>query len=218
MAAGRTEVYASHSSKEGKCTHDSISVTGADVTAATKFLEDRASAIAAHKGFRQLAASGDRSKGILSIISVWDSKEDLEASDSALANLRQEGLASFGGQMTVTAFEQVAFEVGGTLPQPGCVLRLVTYRMDPSKIDENVSWFKSEVLPAMMASAGVRAVRNLVDRETGEGRVGSVYSDKSAMEASEGDRTQRMASARERGIEFGEEAVLELLFAQLSAS
>jgi hypothetical protein len=40
-----------------------ISITGADVTAAAKFLEDRASVIAGQKGFRQLAASGDRSKG-----------------------------------------------------------------------------------------------------------------------------------------------------------
>jgi heme-degrading monooxygenase HmoA len=195
-----------------------IFVTGADVTVAAKFLEDRASVIEAQKGFRQLAASGDRSTGNLSIISVWDSREDLEASDSALANLRQEGLTSFGGQMTVRVFEQVAFEVGETPPQPGCVLRLVTYQMDPSRIDENISWFKSEVLPAMMASPGVRAVRNLVDRETGEGRVGSVYSDKSAMESSEGDRAQRMAAAGERGIEFGEESVLEVLFGQMSTS
>jgi heme-degrading monooxygenase HmoA len=195
-----------------------IFVTGADVTAAAKFLEDRASVIAAQKGFRQLAASGDRSKGNLSIISVWDSREDLEASDSALANLRQEGLTTFGGQMTVRAFEQVAFEVGKTPPQPGCVLRLVTYQMDPSKIDENVSWFKSEVLPAMMAGTGVRAVRNLLDRETGEGRVGSVYSDKSAMESTDGARAQRMSAARERGIEFGAESVLEVLFGQMSTS
>lgn len=193
-------------------------VTGADVTAAAKFLEDRAPVIAAEKGFRQLAASGDRSRGYLSIISVWDSREDLEASDSALADLRQEGLAAFGGQMTVRVFEQVAFAVGQTPPQPGCVLRLVTYQMDLSQIDENISWFKSDVLPAMLASPGVRAVRNLVDRETGEGRVGSVYSDESVMESTEGDRAQRMAAARERGIEFGEESILEVLFGQMSTS
>jgi hypothetical protein len=195
-----------------------IFVTGADVAAAVAFLRERASVITAQRGFRQLAASGDRSSGNVSIISVWDSMDDLEASDGALAALREEGLGVFGGQMTVRVFEQVAFGIGETPPQPGCVLRLVTYRMDSSRIDENISWFKSELLPTMMATPGIRAVRNLVDRATGEGRVGTVYSDQATLELAGAARAQRMAAARDRGIEFGEESTFEVLFGEMSTT
>ena len=196
-----------------------ISVTGADVSAAARFLEDTAApVIAAQPGFEQIAASGDRSRGILSIITVWASRKDLEASDAALADLRREGLAAFGGEMTVQVFEQVASGVGEMPPQPGCVLRLVGYHIDPARIDELVSWFRSDLLPGMLATPGLRGVRNLVDRETGEGRVGVVYSDTRAMESGEAAREDRMAAAGQRGIEFGEETILEVLFGQTASA
>ncbi len=193
-------------------------VTGVHVAAAVPFLEERASVIAAQRGFRQLAASGDRSAGKLNIISVWDSMDDLEASDAVLANLRQEGLGAFGGQMAVRVFEQVAFGVGETPPQPPCILRLITYLADSSRVDENISWFRNELLPTMMATPGIRAVRNLIDRQTGEGRVGTEYSDQATMELAEPARTRRMTAARDRGIEFGEESILEVLFGQISTT
>ena len=192
-------------------------IIGTDVDAAVRFTEEKvAPVVSQHKGFRQLAVSGDRSRGVISMISVWDSRGDLEASDSAIANLRQEGLSEFGGQATVQVFEQVVHDIAGTPPQPGCPLRLVTYKMDPSRVDDSVAWFKSDVLPAIMATQGIRAVRNLVDRDTGEGRIGTVYSDMASMNAAEDSRAPRMAAARDRGIEFGEETLLEVLYGQMA--
>jgi hypothetical protein len=88
--------------------------------------------------------------------------------------------------------------------------------MDPSRVDDSVAWFKSDVLPAIMATQGIRAVRNLVDRDTGEGRIGTVYSDMASMNAAEDSRAPRMAAARDRGIEFGEETLLEVLYGQMA--
>jgi len=196
-----------------------VTITGSDVNAAVKFLDEKVGPAAAQqRGFRQLAASGDRSRGVLSVVSVWDRKEDLEASDSAIAKLREEGLASFGGQATVKVFEQTVMETGATPPAPGCVLQLVHFKMDPSKIDGNIGAFKNDVVPRLKTLAGFRAVRHMVDRATGEGRTGIVFSDRPSMEAGQQTRSQLMTAARERGVQFGDEDVLEVLYARMGTS
>ena len=196
-----------------------VTITGTDVDAAVRFLDEKVVPVASQqKGFRHVAASGDRSRGVVNIISVWESKGDLEASDSAIGKLRQEGLGLFGGQATVNAFEQVVWEIAATPPQPGCSLRLVTYNMDPRRVEDNTAWFKSDVVPAIMATPGIRAVRNLVNRETGEGRVGTVFSDRPWLDAAADTRGRLMAAARDRGIEFGEDTILEVLYGRMPPS
>ncbi|MFI5042752.1 MAG: hypothetical protein ACHQNA_13060 [Acidimicrobiales bacterium] len=42
-----------------------------------------------------------------------------------------------------------------------------------------------------------------------------MYSDRTALEASDSAREERMAAARQRGVEFGEALVLEVLYSKL---
>jgi heme-degrading monooxygenase HmoA len=192
-----------------------VTITGADVDSAVRYLEETAApVIAEQRGFRQVAASGDRARGIVSIVSVWESLADLEASDSAIAKIREEGVRQFGGEATVKVFEQVAQGVNSP-PQPGSVVRIQTTKVDPGRIDETVEWFTSAVLPAMMQTPGVSMARNLIDRATGEGRVAVVYSDRAALEASDSARKERMAAAGQRGVEFGEALILDVLYSKL---
>ena len=195
-----------------------VTITGTDVDAAVKFLEETVAPMASQqKGFRQLAAAGDRSRRLLSALTVWDSKADLDASESAFAKARKEVLETFGGQLSVEIFEQVAWQTGATPPQRGCVLQTVAYTIDPARVDDHVAWFTSEVLPMIMATSGVRAARNMVNRETGEGRVGVVYSDRASLDAAAANRAQRMATARSRGMEFGDDQVLDVLYGRMAA-
>ena len=55
--------------------------------------------------------------------------------------------------------------------------------MDPGKIDENLAFFKSVMAPRMKASPGFRGMRNMVNRSTGEGMVGTVWSDAGTRES-----------------------------------
>jgi hypothetical protein len=194
-----------------------VTITGADVNGAAKFLEERVAPVASQqKGFRQLAAAGDRSRGVLTALTVWESRADLDASESVFAKARQEGLDTFGGQLTVEIFEQVAWQTGATPPQPGSLLQTVAYKIDPARIDEQVAWFTSEVLPAIMATPGVRGARNMVNRDTGEGRVGVVYSDRASLDAAAANRAKRMAAARTRGMEFADDDVLDVLYGRMA--
>ena len=132
-----------------------------------------------------------------------------------MGKFRQDALANFGGQATIGVFEQGLMERGSTPPEPGCVLRLLDIKIEPSKLNENLANFKDEVAPMIKAMPGFRGLRQLINRQTGEGRVGTVFSDRASMEAGSEARAQRMAEARERGVEFIDDRVLEILFTKL---
>jgi heme-degrading monooxygenase HmoA len=192
--------------------------TGTDVDRAVEYLDKEVAPVASQqKGFRQMAAAGDRSAGVVSVLTVWETREDQQASDSAMAKFRQEGVERFGGELaSVDVFEQVVMEIGKNPPQPGCVIRIQDTRLSVDRVDELIDFFRNDILPGILSSPDVRAVRNLINRQTGEGRISVVYSDQAALEASDSARQERMATASERGVQFGEARILEVLYNRAS--
>jgi heme-degrading monooxygenase HmoA len=192
--------------------------TGTDVDRAVEYLDKEVAPVASQqKGFRQMAAAGDRSAGVVSVLTVWETREDQQASDSAMAKLREDGVERFGGELaSVDVFEQVAMEVGQNPPQPGCVIRIQDTRLSVDRIDELIEFFRNDILPGILSNPDVRAVRNLINRQTGEGRISVIYSDQAALKASDSARKERMATASERGVQFGEARVLEVLYNRAS--
>jgi hypothetical protein len=188
--------------------------TGTDVDRAVEYLDKEVAPVASQqKGFRQMAAAGDRSAGVVSVLTVWETREDQQASDSAMAKLREDGVERFGGELaSVDVFEQVVMELGQNPPQPGCVIRIQDTHLSVDRIDELIEFFRNDILPGILSNPDVRAVRNLINRQTGEGRISVVYSDQAALKASDSARKERMATASERGVQFGEARVLEVLY------
>ncbi len=166
------------------------------------------------KGYRGVTASADRSGGVLGILSLWETQSDREASDSALAKVREESIDIVGGALTVETFEQLHAEVDAP-PGPGSALLVTRISMDPAKIDENVAFFKSEVLPRIKANAGFQAVRNMLNRETGHGLVGTAWANEDAMKAAAADAQSRRQEAVARGVSFGDMSYREVLFSDL---
>jgi hypothetical protein len=66
-----------------------------------------------------------------------------------------------------------------------------------------------------MNSPGFLAVRNLMNRTTGEGRVGTVWADEASLKAQLAQTEQRRSRASERGVTFGQDRIAEVLFAAL---
>jgi hypothetical protein len=116
----------------------------------------------------------------------------------------------------VDVFEEVVMEMGKNPPQPGCVIRIQDTRLSVDRVDELIDFFRNDILPGILSSPDVRAVRNLINRQTGEGRISVVYSDQAALEASDSARQERMATASERGVQFGEARILEVLYNRAS--
>ncbi|HEX5268571.1 MAG TPA: hypothetical protein VFW24_17535 [Acidimicrobiales bacterium] len=60
-------------------------------------------------------------------------------------------------------------------------------------------------------------MRNLINRQTGQGRISVAFSDRAALEAGDSARQARMAKAGERGVQFGEARVLEVLYGRMAS-
>lgn len=145
------------------------------------------------KGFAGLTASVDREGKLLSALSQWETEADRDASESAILKVRDEAVKVTGGHVSVELFEQNRFEIVGGPPKEGASLLVTRVSMDPAKVEQNQAFFEKEVLPQIRTSPGVLVIRNLINRETGEGMTGVVYADRKAMEAG-----VKMAEERQR--------------------
>ena len=165
------------------------------------------------RGYRGLTASGDRASGGLSVLTLWDTKADLDASESVADKVRRDSLAVLGGQPVVERYEQVVSEAGNPPPGPGSKLQVRRINVSPDRFDENLAAFKSVVLPEIKASPGFQGVRQLIDRSTGHGSVGTVWIDDASLQAADAKLEPHRQAATERGVEFGDVMVREVLFA-----
>jgi heme-degrading monooxygenase HmoA len=194
-----------------------VNFTGAtDIAAGVSFLQDKVlPAMRDQQGYRGLIASADRAGGVFGVLSLWDTAEDREASDSMLAPTRQEAAEVIGGEMKVEKYEQLVAEVGQEPPGPGSALMVMRISMDPAKVDDNTAFFKSDVAPRISASEGFRGLRNMMNRATGEGIVGTSWSDQEALQRAAADAQARRDEATARGVTFVETSTREIVLVDL---
>jgi heme-degrading monooxygenase HmoA len=166
------------------------------------------------KGYRGTTVSADQSGGVLGVLSLWDTAADREASFGALAKARQRGVEITGAEMTIESFEELVSEIN-EVPAVGSALMVTRISMEPAKIGANLEFFKSEVLPRIKANDGFQALRNMINRETGEGIVGSVWRDQEAMKAAAAGALARREEATARGVAFGGDSYRELVLVEL---
>jgi quinol monooxygenase YgiN len=142
---------------------------------------------------------------------MWSTEADRDASESALGKTRNEASEIIGGMVKAERFEELVSEVVQP-PAPGCALMITPFSMDPARIDENLNYFKSEVLPRIKAAPGFCAVRNMVNRSSGEGYVGSIWADRAAMDQHvENAAESRRAASSTQGISFGDISFREIV-------
>ena len=163
------------------------------------------------QGYRGSSASTDRSAGTFVVLSLWATEADRDASESALGKTRNEASEIIGGTVKAEKLEELVSEVVKP-PAPGCALMVTPFSMDPAKIDENFSYFKSEVVPRIKAAPGFCAVRNMVNRSSGEGYVGTMWADRVAMdEQVDNAAASRRAASSTQGITFGDISLREIV-------
>ncbi len=193
-----------------------VTITGAkDIDGGIGWLREQLPPVLQdQKGFRGLGVNVDRAGGILGVLTLWDTEADRDASWDALAARRQESQDIIGGQLSAETYEELLREAGSTPPAPGSALMLQPVRMDPAKIDDNLAFFKSEVLPRIKACKGFQQVRLLMNRETGHGVGGTAWADEDAMRAAVADAQARRQESTGRGVQFGEVRYREIVFTE----
>jgi hypothetical protein len=142
---------------------------------------------------------------------LWDTEADRDAGWDALAARRQESQDIIGGQLSAETYEELLREAGSTPPAPGSALMLQPVSMDPAKVDENLAFFRSEILPRIKACQGFQQVRLLMNRETGHGMGGTAWADEKAMRAAAADDQGGRQASEARGVRFGEVRYRELV-------
>jgi heme-degrading monooxygenase HmoA len=179
------------------------------------FVRDNATPVLREqKGYRGSTASADRAGGVLGVLSLWETEADRDASFGPMAELRQQGLDVVGGELTVDNYEEVVQEMASP-PPVGSALMVTRISMDPSKVDENLRFFRSEVAPRITAAPGFRALRNMIDRKTGRGIVGSAWADQDAMKNAAAQAEARRDEGRARGVSFDGDSFREIVFADM---
>jgi quinol monooxygenase YgiN len=193
-----------------------VTFTGAaDIDAGVKYVQDTAAPLLrAQRGCRGVTASADRSGGMLGVLSLWETWADREASESALIKARDEALRLIGGQITVEHFEEMLTEIAAA-PSAGSYLLLQRISMDPAAIDDNLSFFRRQVMPEIKAQPGFCAVRNMMNRETGVGVSATVWADRAAMDAAAEAAETRRHRAAQQGVTFGDQSKREIVFTDL---
>lgn len=167
------------------------------------------------KGYRGLSISGDRATNVVNVLSQWETQADMDASESAIDKIRQQAVNVFGGTYTVERYEQLAQEVKAPGPTVGSKLHIREIKMDPAKIDENLEFFKQVIVPELKNAEGFLSLRNLMNRSTGEGRVGTIWKDQACLDAQLAQTPQRRSRAAERGVTFGQDRIAEVLFSAI---
>jgi heme-degrading monooxygenase HmoA len=186
-----------------------------DVDAAASMLRENAlPVVRSQRGYQGLIVSADRSAGVFGILSRWETEADRDASDSALTKTRQETQQRIGGELTVEMFEERVVEVAQP-PTPGSALMVSRFSVDPSKIDETIGFFEREVAPQITAAPGFRTLRNMINPQTGDGIVGTVWDDQQAAQAAAEAAKTRRAEATTRGVTFGDISYREIVFTDL---
>jgi heme-degrading monooxygenase HmoA len=182
-----------------------VTLTGVqDIDALVDYVRNTAlSGLRAQKGYKGFSVSADRAAGVVGTMSLWETEADRDASDSALAKLREDAKGQFATDMTVDTFEERVVEMARP-PEPGSRLMVSRVSMDPAKVDEILEGFKAEVVPQIKSAPGFRSLRNMMNPQTGEGMVGTVWDDEQSMQAASEMAMARRPEGEARGVRFGE--------------
>jgi heme-degrading monooxygenase HmoA len=185
---------------------------GTNIDDGVAFVRDEAvPVVSKQNGYQGMTVSADRAGGVVGILSLWDTETNRDASFGPLADLRERGTKVVGGELIVENFEEVVQETASP-PTVGSPLFVTRVSMNPSKVDENTAFFKSEIAPRITASPGFVALRNMIDRKTGRGAVGTVWADQATMKTAIAEALARREQGVARGVSFEEDSSREILF------
>ncbi len=192
-------------------------VTGAtDIDQGVAFVRDEVEPeLSRQAGFRGISMSGDRSSGQVVVLSQWETRADLDASESAADKARADAMGVLGGQQQVERYEQLMWETFGTGPHPGAQLFIRGLQVDPERVDEQAEFFREVVLPEIRTAPGVLGVRLMANRDTGQCRVGTIWTDREARDGFMAGMAERQARAESRGVRFTGDVSLEVLYAAM---
>lgn len=140
-----------------------------------------------------LSMLADRTSGRCIATSAWIDEAAMRDSDATLAPMRQRAGEILGGAPQVDEWEIAVLHREHRTSDSTCA-RCTWVQMDPSRVDEVIEMFRSQVLPAAEDLSGFCSASLLVDRRSGRAVSTTAWDSREAMEASR-DAAMRLRTA-----------------------
>jgi heme-degrading monooxygenase HmoA len=142
--------------------------------------------VIAQKGCQGLLCAADRATGDCAIVSLWDTKESLEASERAIASIRSATVDAVDAKINSILIAEVLHEVADRPTRVGSQSRVVRFRAPAGSTDKMVDFFQTEAVPRLQAQPGFLNARLTCPVEE-DGRFAAVshWADRASLESSE---------------------------------
>ena len=137
-------------------------------------------------GFQGLLCAADRATGNCAIVSFWDSKASLNASEPAIASVRSETVDALDAELNSVDIAEVLREVRAAPSKAGNRARVVRIVSLAENADKLLAFYDNEAVPRLQSQEGFlnsRLIRD-VDDQTRFAAV-SHWADQSAVDASD---------------------------------
>jgi quinol monooxygenase YgiN len=146
--------------------------------------------VIAQKGCQGLLCAADRTTGNCAIVSLWDSKASLDASEKTIASIRSETVDTVDAQLNSVVIAEVLREVRVHPSRVGTRTRVVRLAAAAGNTDKMVEFYETEAIPRLESQAGFLNAR-LIREVDQDGRFAAVshWADAKALEASEKNST-----------------------------
>jgi quinol monooxygenase YgiN len=171
------------------------------------------------KGCRGLLCAADRATGNCAIVSLWDSKRSLEASEKAIASIRSATVDAVDAKLNSIVIAEVLSEIRVRPSQVGSQARVVRITAPAGKADELVAFFDTEAVPRLEAQSGFLNARLIREVEEG-GRFSAVshWTDAAALTSSEKSSTalREQVAKRIAGTAIERVSTSEIVLAELA--
>jgi heme-degrading monooxygenase HmoA len=126
----------------------------------------------------------DRRTGAAMSISFWRDGETSQASFEAMSSVRAAATSTFGAGTPEAKVYEAVVQHRPRPTEAANWVRVTTLSGDPTRVDEGIRHFESQVIPEMSNLQGFRAAILLVDRATGEAISFTVWDSERDLEAS----------------------------------
>lgn len=142
--------------------------------------------VAEQNGCRGLLCAANRATGECAIVSMWDTRESLDASEEAIAYIRSETVDAVGAQLNSIMIAEVLREVRVLPSQVGSRSRVVRITARGGSADQMRDFYDTEAVPRLEAQPGFLNARLIRDVDNDE-RFAAVshWIDAAALEASD---------------------------------
>jgi heme-degrading monooxygenase HmoA len=168
-----------------------VTVSPARVDELREVLSNKAlPVVMAQKGCQGLLCAADRATGDCAIVSLWDSKASVQASEQAIASIRSETVDAVNARLNSVVIAEVLREVRLGPTQVGTRTRVVRLTLSAGSADKLVEFYDTEAVPRLEAQQGFLNGR-LIREVEHDDRFAAVshWADASALASSEKNST-----------------------------